>query len=162
MGRKIYKLRWAERFIDNMPTQDIEEYLEAILDIVIEKDVAKTNDLALALNVSPSSVTEVIQRMSKNELIIYEPYRGVRLSEKGLEIAIKIKRKHRILEVFLNDYLCINPEKVHEDACKMEHCVSDEITDAICRLLQGPDKCPCGKEIPKCFPEKNCDECKRR
>jgi DtxR family Mn-dependent transcriptional regulator len=145
-----------------MPIQDVEEYLEAILDIVKEKGVAKTNDLARRLGVSPSSVTEVIQRLSRNDLINYEPYKGATLTDKGLKIAIMIKRKHRILEVFLNDFLHINPKNVHEDACKMEHCVSDEITDDICRLLGGPEKCPCGEEIPKCFPEKKCPECKRR
>ncbi|HRZ18993.1 MAG TPA: metal-dependent transcriptional regulator, partial [Methanofastidiosum sp.] len=74
-----------------MPTQDVEEYLEAILDIVNEKDLAKTNDLSQLLKVSPSSVTEVIQRLSKNDLIIYEPYKGVKLTDKGLTIATKIK-----------------------------------------------------------------------
>ena len=145
-----------------MPTQDVEEYLEAILDIINEKDLAKTNDLSQLLKVSPSSVTEVIQRLSKNELIIYEPYKGVKLTDKGLMIAIKIKRKHRIIEVFLKDYLHINPDIIHDEACKMEHCVSDEITDALCRLLGGPERCPCGKEIPKCSSEKECKDCVRR
>lgn len=145
-----------------MPTQDVEEYLEAILDILNEKEIAKTNDLSQILKVSPSSVTEVLQRLSKNELIIYEPYKGVKLTDKGLVIATKIKRKHRIIEVFLKDYLRINPENIHAEACKMEHCVSDEITDALCKLLGGPEKCPCGKDIPKCSLEKECDECIRR
>ncbi|KYC44857.1 MAG: manganese transport regulator MntR [Candidatus Methanofastidiosum methylothiophilum] len=145
-----------------MPKQDVEEYLEAILDISIEKNVAKTNDIAQVLGVSPSSVTEVIQRLNKNGLILYEPYKGVKLTEKGLKIANKIKRKHRIVEIFLSDYLNIAPDKIHHEACRMEHCISDEVTDAICRIMSGPSKCPCGKDIPKCDPYIYCEVCKRR
>ncbi|MCC7573828.1 MAG: metal-dependent transcriptional regulator [Candidatus Methanofastidiosum sp.] len=145
-----------------MPKQDVEEYLEAILDIAIEKEVAKTTDIAQFMNVSPSSVTEEIQRLNKNNLIFYEPYKGVRLTEKGLKIANKIKRKHRIVEIFLNDYLKINLDIVHEEACKMEHCISDEVTDALCKMAGGPSKCPCGKDIPKCDPDADCEICLRR
>ncbi len=162
VNRNIYKLGQPKLFIDTMPKQDVEEYLEAILDIVIEKKIAKTSDIAKSLGVSPSSVTEVIQRLNKNDLIFYEPYKGAKLTEKGLKIANKIKRKHRIVEVFLFDYLKINPENIHAEACRMEHCISDNVTDALCKMMSGPSKCPCGKEIPKCDPDKNCDVCKRR
>jgi DtxR family Mn-dependent transcriptional regulator len=145
-----------------MPKQDVEEYLEAILDIVAENKMAKTSDIAKSLGVSPSSVTEVLQRLNKNDLIFYEPYKGVKLAEKGLKIANKIKRKHRIVEVFLSDYLKINPENIHSEACRMEHCISENVTDALCKMMGGPSKCPCDKEIPKCDPDKNCDVCMRR
>lgn len=162
MDRKIYKLGRPKLFTDVMPKQDVEEYLEAILDIVTEKEVAKTTDIAQVLDVSPSSVTEVIQRLNKNDFIFYEPYKGAKLTEKGLKIANKIKRKHRLVEIFLSDYLCINLDNVHAEACRMEHCVSDEVTDALCKMMGGPSKCPCGKDIPKCDPDKDCDICKRR
>ncbi len=145
-----------------MPKQDVEEYLEAILDIELDKGVAKTSEIAKALGVSPSSVTEVIQRLNRNNLIFYEPYKGAKLTEKGLKIANKIKRKHRIVEVFLSDYLKITPENIHAEACRMEHCVSDEVTNALCKMMGGPSKCPCGKDIPECDPYKYCDGCKRR
>jgi len=145
-----------------MPKQDVEEYLEAILDIELDKGIAKTSEIAKALGVSPSSVTEVIQRLNRNNLIFYEPYKGAKLTEKGLKIANKIKRKHRIVEVFLSDYLKITPENIHGEACRMEHCVSDEVTNALCKMMGGPSKCPCGKDIPKCDPYKYCDGCKRR
>lgn len=162
MGRKIYKLGQPKLFTDKMPKQDVEEYLEAILDIVTEKEVAKTTDIAQILGVSPSSVTEVLQRLNKNDLIFYEPYKGAKLTDKGLKIANKIKRKHRIVEIFLSDYLHINPNNIHAEACKMEHCISDEVTDALCKMMGGPPRCPCGKDIPKCDPYKNCDICMRR
>jgi DtxR family Mn-dependent transcriptional regulator len=145
-----------------MPKQDVEEYLEAILDIVIDKEIAKTSDIAQTLGVSPSSVTEVIQRLNKNDLIVYEPYKGVKLTEKGLKIANKIKRKHRILEIFLSDYLKLNSDLIHKEACRMEHCISEEVTNALCKMMEGPSKCPCGKDIPKCNPDVKCEICSRR
>lgn len=142
-----------------MSKEDVEEYLEAILDIVKEKEVAKTNDIAHALAVSPSSVTEVIQRLAKNDYIFYEPYKGVTLAEKGFKLANAIKRKHRIVEVFLSEYLHINPDNVHKEACKMEHCISEEVTDALCKMMGGPSSCPSGKEIPKCNSDEECEKC---
>ncbi len=142
-----------------MSKEDVEEYLEAILDIVKEKEIAKTTDIAHALGVSPSSVTEVIQRLAKNNYIFYEPYKGVTLAEKGLKLANKIKRKHRIVEVFLSEYLHITPDNVHKEACKMEHCISEVVTDALCKMMGGPSKCPCDKEIPKCNSDKDCEDC---
>lgn len=160
--QNIYKLGQPKLFIDLMPKQDVEEYLEAILDLVLEKNLARTTDLAQRLGISPSSVTEMIQRLNKNDLIFYKPYKGVTLTKKGLNIANKIKRKHRIVEVFLSEYLYITPEKIHDEACRMEHCISNEVTDALCKMMEGPSICPCGKEIPKCNPDNNCDICKRR
>ena len=162
MDQNIYKLGQPKLFTDKMPKQDVEEYLEAILDIVTEKGLAKTTDIAQALGVSPSSVTEVIQRLNKNDLIFYEPYKGATLTEKGLKIANKIKRKHRLLEIFLGDYLKINSANIHKEACRMEHCISDEVTDALCKMMGGPSKCPCGKNIPKCDSDADCDICLRR
>ncbi len=159
--QKTYKLGQPKLIIDLMPKQDVEEYLEAILDLVLEKNLARTTDLAQHLGVSPSSVTEMIQRLNKNNLIFYKPYKGATLTKKGLSIANKIKRKHRIAEVFLSEYLYIAPEKIHDEACRMEHCISNEVTDALCKMMGGPSICPCGKEIPKCNPDNNCDVCKR-
>ena len=107
---KTYKLGQPKLIIDLMPKQDVEEYLEAILDLVLEKNLARTTDLAQHLGVSPSSVTEMIQRLNKNNLIFTTLQRSY-INKKGLSIANKIKRKHRIAEVFLSEYLYIAQRK---------------------------------------------------
>jgi DtxR family Mn-dependent transcriptional regulator len=143
-----------------MPKEQIEEYIEAIFDIAGEEGNAKTMEVAKRLKNAPASVTEVFQNMALKGLVEYEPYKGVSLTEKGLTVAKKIKRKHRLLEVFLKDLLHINCEKVHSEACKMEHSISDEVGDAICRQLDAPSRCPGGKPIFPC--EKGietCNEC---
>lgn len=144
-----------------MPKEQIEEYIEAIFDIAGEKGTAKTTEVANKLKIAPASVTEVFQNMARNGLVQYEPYRGVTLTKKGAEEAIKIKRKHRLLEVFLAKILHIAPEKVHAEACKMEHSISDEVGNAICRQLNAPARCPSGKLIYPCEKEiETCNQCK--
>jgi DtxR family Mn-dependent transcriptional regulator len=144
-----------------MPKEQIEEYIEAVFDIAGEKGTAKTTEVAKKLKIAPASVTEVFQNMARNGLVQYEPYKGVSLTARGVEAAIKIKRKHRLLEVFLAKILHIAPEKVHEEACKMEHSLSDEVGDAICRQLDAPARCPDGKLIYPCEKSiETCNECK--
>jgi DtxR family Mn-dependent transcriptional regulator len=133
-----------------MPQEQVEEYLEAIYDIAGKDGSAKTTAIARCLKVTPASVTEAVKSMADKGLVTYEPYHGVALTASGLAIATKIKRKHRLLEVFLNDTLHINRSKVHEEACKMEHTLSDEAGDALCRLLNAPARCPHGSLIEPC------------
>jgi len=140
-----------------MPKEDVEEYIETIFDIAGKDGVAKTTEVAKKMQNSPASVTEVFQTMAKNGIVHYEPYKGVSLTEMGAEAAITIKRKHRLLEVFLSEILYIDPEKVHDEACRMEHCISDVVGDAICRLLDAPARCPGGKLIYPC--KKGIDTC---
>jgi DtxR family Mn-dependent transcriptional regulator len=72
------------------------------------------------------------------------------LTDLGREVARKIKRRHRLLEVFLTDVLRINREKVHDEACRMEHTISDETEHALCRMLNAPSRCPHGSLIGPC------------
>ena len=143
-----------------MPREQVEEYIEAIFDIAGERGSARTTEVAKLLNNVPSSVTEVFQKMARNGFVRYEPYKGAILTEAGLEIAKRIKRKHRLLEVFLKDSLGVNCKKIHEEACKMEHAISDDTCNALCRSLNAPARCPNGKWIYPC--QKNletCNEC---
>ncbi len=143
-----------------MPKEQVEEYVEAIFDIAGEEGTAKTSEIARKLQLSPASVTEVFQSMAEHGLVSYEPYKGVSLTEEGAKVAKKIKRKHRLLEVFLSEVLHIDQEKVHEEACRMEHSLSDEVCDAICRLLEAPARCPGGKMIYPCGKEiDTCNDC---
>jgi DtxR family Mn-dependent transcriptional regulator len=143
-----------------MPQEHIEEYLEAIYDVAGQKNIAKTTEIADRLKNTPASVTEVFKRMKAKGLVKYESHKGVSLTAKGYKIAMKIKRKHRLLEVFLDKMLHLPQEYIHEQACKMEHTLTDETEIALCKTLKGPTQCPHGSPIPPCnLDVKNCQEC---
>ena len=143
-----------------MPKEQIEEYLETIYDIAGLKGKAKTTEIAERLKNAPASVTEVLQRMNREGLVKYEPYQGASLTKKGENIVIRIKRKHRLLEVFLDKVLHLPREHIHNQACKMEHVINDETEQALCKTLGVPTKCPHGSPIPPCnINLKSCNEC---
>jgi len=133
-----------------MPKQESEEYLEAMLDLSKDGKPIKTTELARRLGVSPASVTEAVQRLFRDGMAGYTPYRGVTLSEKGRAAAFRVKRKHRLLEVFLTRVLRMDRSKAHDEACRLEHALSDDAGNALCRSLGGPHSCPDGDAIPPC------------
>jgi DtxR family Mn-dependent transcriptional regulator len=133
-----------------MASEQLEEYLESILDIEEKHGIAKTSAIAKCLKVAPASVTEALQVLSEKGFVNYEPYRGATLTDQGWEMARKVKRRHRLLEVFLTDVLHITEENVHDEACKMEHTLSDETECALCKLLKAPARCPHGSLIEAC------------
>jgi len=143
-----------------MTSEQLEEYLESILDIETMDGIAKTSAIAKCLKVAPASVTEALQVLSEKGFVHYEPYKGATLTDLGREMAQKIKRRHRLLEVFLTDVLHINRENVHDEACKMEHTLSDETECALCKLLKAPARCPHGSLIEACNRQvESCSSC---
>ncbi len=133
-----------------MPKEETEEYLEAMLDLSDGDRPVKTTSLAERLGVSPASATEAVQRLCRGGLVDYEPYKGAALTQRGRDAAIRVKRKHRLLEVFLTRVLRMAPKRAHVEACRMEHSLSDETEEALCRSLHGPRSCPDGDPIPPC------------
>jgi DtxR family Mn-dependent transcriptional regulator len=133
-----------------MPQEQVEEYLETIFDLESRDGAAKTTAIAKCLRVAPASVTEVLKSLSDKGFVRYEPYQGATLTEEGKKIADTIKRKHRLLEVFLTDVLKQNREKVHDEACRMEHTISEDTENALCRMLKAPARCPHGSPISPC------------
>ena len=121
-----------------MAQEQVEEYLETIYDLENRDGSAKTTAIAKCLKVAPASVTEVLRSLSDKGLVRYEPYQGATLTNEGKKIADTIKRRHRLLEVFLTDVLKLNREKVHDEACKMEHTISEDTENALCRMLECP------------------------
>ncbi|MFB0502553.1 MAG: metal-dependent transcriptional regulator, partial [Candidatus Bathyarchaeia archaeon] len=105
----------------------IEEYLEVIYRLQERSGVARTLELAEMLNVAPGTITNTVERLEKESLIVHEPYKGVRLTEKGRGIALRMVRKHRLSERLLTDILDVEWDKVHDAACQLEHGISDEI-----------------------------------
>jgi DtxR family transcriptional regulator, Mn-dependent transcriptional regulator len=144
-----------------MEQKSTQDYLKTIYTLSQNKDLVSTTEISKKLKVAPASVTEMLKKLSEDDYIKYEPYKGSMLTLKGLREAQKILRKHRLLENFLTDVLHIGKEKVHIQACQMEHTLSDEAEESLCRLLKHPDKCSDdGNTIPACdLPFTNCEEC---
>ncbi|MFH0862271.1 MAG: metal-dependent transcriptional regulator [Candidatus Altiarchaeota archaeon] len=133
-----------------MRSDNREEYLEAIYSLIEDGKSASTNLIASAVGVKPASATQMLKKLHLEGYITRKPYKGVALTRTGLEAAAKLKRKHRLLERFLHDVLKISIGRVHGQACKMEHSLSDEAADALDRLMKHPKVCPDDrKPIPK-------------
>jgi DtxR family Mn-dependent transcriptional regulator len=141
-----------------------EEYLEALYNLTQDGQSASTSSISKRLHIAPASVTEMLKKLAENGYVDYSPYQGVSLTTKGFEIAEKMTRKHRLLERFLHDVLHIGKDKVHKEACAMEHSLSDETERALCQALKSPAKCPDDdKVIPPCnLGFSSCDECRKR
>jgi len=139
-----------------------EEYLEAIYNLTQNGETATTSDIAKRLQIAPASTTEMLKKLAGEDYVNYSPYQGVTLTSKGLGIGERVTRKHRLLERFLHDTLKIGKEKVHREACGLEHSLSDEAERALCQTLNAPDKCPDdNKLIPPCnLDVSSCQECK--
>jgi DtxR family Mn-dependent transcriptional regulator len=141
--------------------KSVEDYLRTIYTLSRNGDEASTMDIARNLKVAAPSVTEMMQKLAQKGYVRYTPYQGVKLTNSGVQIAKKITRKHRLLERFLHDLLKVDDAKVHEQASAMEHALSDEAEESLCRLLKHPELCPDdGKTIPPCdLQVSSCEEC---
>lgn len=127
----------------------IEEYLEAIYRLEEKKGSAKTGDIAKELNVTLGTITNTIESMEKQRLVIHKPYRGVNLTRKGRKIALDVIRRHRLSERLLTDILSLEWSKAHDAACKLEHAIADkDIIEPLEKALGKPKTCPHGNPIP--------------
>ncbi|MFQ6053139.1 MAG: DtxR family transcriptional regulator [Candidatus Bathyarchaeia archaeon] len=144
-----------------MSSASVEEYLEAIYTFNEKGEPAKTTELAKRLTVSPPSVTQMVKKLADEGLVEYEPYKGATLTGRGAALAQKIVRKHRLLERFLHDFLGLRRNRVHEEACRLEHDLSDETAAALCKVLDKPETCPDdGNPIPPCVLDvEDCGQC---
>ena len=129
-----------------------EDYLKAIWSLSerpgADKPGAGTNDLAEMLCVSPPAVSRMLKQMENQSLVSHTPYYGVRLTDKGREVAVKVVRRHRLLELFLWKILNYDEDAVHDEAERLEHHISDEFEMKIDALLGFPKTCPHGSPIP--------------
>ena len=144
-----------------MESESVEEYLEAIYKCNEKGEAARTTELAGKLNISPPSVTEMIKKLADEGAVKYKPYKGAILTGKGMALAQRVVRKHRLLECFLQNILGIKREKVHDEACQLEHSLSDEASAALCKVLDKPVTCSDdGKSIPPCMLNvSDCEQC---
>ena len=134
-----------------MATLTIENYVKTIYQLVLENDgqPAATGQVASALDVSPGTVTSMLKTLSDSGLAAYRPYEGVILSESGEALALRVLRRHRLIELFLQNTLELTWDEVHDEAENMEHAVSDLLIDRIDDYLGHPAADPHGDPIPK-------------
>jgi DtxR family Mn-dependent transcriptional regulator len=129
-------------------TAVIEEYLECIYKLQEKSGVARTSDIVKSLNVTAGTVTNTVEWLEKQDLVTHRPYKGVKLTQKGTKIALQVIRKHRLSERLLVDILHMEQARVHDTACKLEHCITDEMIEPLEKALRHPKTCPHGNPIP--------------
>ncbi|ATU27388.1 transcriptional regulator MntR [Bacillus velezensis] len=118
-----------------MTTPSMEDYIEQIYMLIEEKGYARVSDIAEALAVHPSSVTKMVQKLDKDEYLIYEKYRGLVLTAKGKKIGKRLVYRHELLEQFLR-IIGVDEEKIYNDVEGIEHHLSWNSIDRIGDLVQ--------------------------
>lgn len=133
-------------------TASKKDYLKAIWTLsersAENKSEAGTRDLAELLEVSPPAVSRMLKQMEQQSLVAHTPYHGTRLTEKGREVVLSIVRRHRLLELFLTEFLHYDSHSAHREAECLEHHISNEFEQRIDALLGFSEKCPHSSPIP--------------
>ncbi|MEH7113448.1 transcriptional regulator MntR [Neobacillus niacini] len=118
-----------------MPTPSMEDYIEQIYMLIEEKGYARVSDIAEALSVHPSSVTKMVQKLDKDEYLVYEKYRGFSLTTKGNKIGKRLVFRHDLLEQFLK-IIGVRDENIYNDVEGIEHHLSWDSIERIVDLVQ--------------------------
>ena len=126
----------------------VEDYLKAVYALNESGRAAATNHLARVLQVQPASVSGMIRRLAEDKLVRHEPYRGVWLTQAGSREALRILRRHRIIESFLVRRLGYDWDDVHAEAERLEHAASEHLIDRMDEALGHPSTDPHGAPIP--------------
>jgi len=131
-------------------TISIQDYLKTIYELTENGENASTNALAKKLNISAPSVTGMIQKLasSKPPLIKYQKHQGVALTSEGKRAALEVIRHHRLLEAWLVQTLGYSWDKVHEEAERLEHVISEDFERRIAAAMGDPIRDPHGELIP--------------
>ena len=133
-----------------------ENYLKSIFNLSeFGNKQVTTNSISKILNIEPASVTDMIKKLSKKNLIYHEKYKGSTISKSGIKIALQIIRRHRLWEVFLYDKLNFKWDKIHDIAEELEHVSSEELIDNLDKFLKYPKIDPHGDPIPNKLGEMN-------
>ncbi len=135
---------------DDTPTlsRSVEDYLKAIYALSERGESASTSNIAEILDIQPASVSGMVKRLAESGLLQHVPYKGVRLTGEGTREALRIIRRHRILETYLSQRLGYSWDDVHEEAERLEHAASDDLIDRMAAALQNPRHDPHGAPIP--------------
>jgi DtxR family transcriptional regulator, Mn-dependent transcriptional regulator len=129
-------------------TPAVEDYVKAIYTLESRDGGATTTGLAERLEVRPASVSGMLPKLTELGLVEHEPYRGVRLTDRGRRVALEVVRHHRLLELFLVESLGMTWDEVHAEAEVLEHVISEELEELIAAKLGNPSFDPHGDPIP--------------
>ena len=126
-----------------------ENYLKSIFNLSeFGNKQVSTNSISKILNIEPASVTDMIKKLSKKNLIYHEKYKGSTISKSGIKIALQIIRRHRLWEVFLVIHLNFKWDEVHAIAEQLEHIKSKTLVNRLDTFLNFPSYDPHGDPIP--------------
>lgn len=134
-------------------SRSTEDYLKTIYKLETQTGAALTSAIADALEIAPPSVSGMVKRLSESGLLEHVPYRGVQLTNQGRQAALRMLRRHRILEAYLIDRLGYRWDDVHDEAERLEHAVSDELIERMATALGDPKFDPHGAPIPSAVGE---------
>lgn len=131
-------------------TSTVEDYLKSVLSLEGQSEGERVSMGALGsdLRVAPGTVTAMMKTLSESGLVDYEPYSGVRLTQRGRTLAMHVLRRHRLIELFLVEVLQLDWSQVHEEAELLEHAVSDRLVERMDEMLGFPEVDPHGDPIP--------------
>ena len=132
-----------------MSQRTVEEYLESIGALEEYENPVSTTSIAHSMGLSLASVSEMVRRLSEKGLVEYTPYGGAKLTDEGRKRFLRLTRRHRLWEVFLNKYLDIGWEDVYQHACSLEHATTDLVAQKLSEFLDNPEVCPHGRPIPR-------------
>jgi DtxR family Mn-dependent transcriptional regulator len=135
-------------FVADKPfSSSVGDYVKAIWDLG-GKGAASTKEVAARLSVSPASVSSMFVRLQEMGLVRHERYHGASLTDSGRVEALRLVRRHRLIETFLLEHLGYHRQEVHDEAERLEHAVSDGFTERLAEFLGHPQHDPHGEPIP--------------
>src|ERR671910_373091 len=137
----------TDPIVEKPYSSSVGDYIKAIWDLG-GVGSASTKDIAARLLVSPASVSNMFVRLQEMGLAEYERYQGASLTKRGRVEALRLVRRHRLIETFLLEHLGYDWQEVHDEAERLEHAVSDGFTERLAQLLGHPDRDPHGDPIP--------------
>jgi DtxR family transcriptional regulator, Mn-dependent transcriptional regulator len=120
----------------------LQDYLEAIWQLVAEKGSAQAGEIAEALSVHKSTVTAALKKLSEKALVDYSPYHAVTLTAQGREVGREVARRHGLLSRFLTDVLSVEPGMADRNACRMEHILDREVVRRLRLFGEFVKSCP--------------------
>ena len=129
-------------------TRSVEDYLKAIYRLSPRGRTASTSEIAQRLELSPASVSGMVKRLSEHGLLEHVPYKGVQLTADGRRAALRMLRRHRLIEAYLVAFLGYSWDTVHDEAERLEHAVSDTLVERMAAVLGNPTVDPHGDPIP--------------
>ena len=122
-------------------SESMQMYLKAVHEIQLQKGAARVTDIARSIGVNKASVTSALKNLSQKELINYAPYDVITLTDAGMRIAEVVERRYDVLKTFFSDVLGIPPEQAHDDACDLEHHLSQDLFDRLVGFIEYYSTC---------------------